>query len=311
MAVITISMKLDHYEGYSWYAALWPFWVSFALLLLISIGVLLLFVGSLCSYVLKECDRSELYCSFWLLWTITGFSTTCGGSTLMLAYALEGHGHISSVQIFLLSVVGYLLTFLVFTRLMRRELVMWWDSFFVLETVQQSSETVVRGLPQTERKRRVSRKLTTLLISGPKMLTRISSTFFRPARRTEERTRSVVPANPFQYQEAGDENKVMSVSNLEIATNRTQTLTGACLVCYDSPRNAVIMPCGHGGVCYQCAVQMWKSSGMCHLCRITIEAVCEVAIAREGEAQVVKMTVQRAEEVEREKADGVASLTSQ
>ena len=29
-----------------------------------------------------------------------------------------------------------------------------------------------------------------------------------------------------------------------------------CIICCDNPPNAVLMICGHGGICYKCAIGM-------------------------------------------------------
>ncbi len=46
-----------------------------------------------------------------------------------------------------------------------------------------------------------------------------------------------------------------------------------CVVCMSGgPADGVIMPCGHSGICYACAVQMLeKEQTQCHLCREDIE----------------------------------------
>lgn len=40
-----------------------------------------------------------------------------------------------------------------------------------------------------------------------------------------------------------------------------------CLVCFDKVPDAVFMECGHGGVCYECAFELFKATGECYLCR--------------------------------------------
>jgi hypothetical protein len=40
-----------------------------------------------------------------------------------------------------------------------------------------------------------------------------------------------------------------------------------CLICFEQPPDAVFMDCGHGGICYQCSIDIWKTTGECHLCR--------------------------------------------
>ena len=40
-----------------------------------------------------------------------------------------------------------------------------------------------------------------------------------------------------------------------------------CQVCFSNKADSVYMDCGHGGVCYECATQMWKNKEECYLCR--------------------------------------------
>ena len=49
-----------------------------------------------------------------------------------------------------------------------------------------------------------------------------------------------------------------------------------CLICFDNSPNAVIMDCGHGGVCYDCAVDILNTQGECFLCRKGINRVLRV-----------------------------------
>eukprot|EP01016_Furgasonia_blochmanni_P006260 TRINITY_DN12507_c0_g1_i1.p1 TRINITY_DN12507_c0_g1~~TRINITY_DN12507_c0_g1_i1.p1 ORF type:complete len:472 (-),score=32.29 TRINITY_DN12507_c0_g1_i1:282-1697(-) len=44
-----------------------------------------------------------------------------------------------------------------------------------------------------------------------------------------------------------------------------------CLVCFEKPPDAVFMECGHGGVCYECALEIWKKTEECYLCRGRID----------------------------------------
>lgn len=53
-----------------------------------------------------------------------------------------------------------------------------------------------------------------------------------------------------------------------------------CLICFDKLPDSVFMECGHGGsnvfnrefdklsgICYDCALDVWKTTGECYLCR--------------------------------------------
>ena len=41
-----------------------------------------------------------------------------------------------------------------------------------------------------------------------------------------------------------------------------------CCICYENPANAVVMQCGHGGICSECGLGILSSNfRLCHLCR--------------------------------------------
>ena len=40
-----------------------------------------------------------------------------------------------------------------------------------------------------------------------------------------------------------------------------------CLVCFEEPADVVLMPCGHGGICYSCASSICNKNRLCFLCR--------------------------------------------
>ena len=41
----------------------------------------------------------------------------------------------------------------------------------------------------------------------------------------------------------------------------------ACLICFEGIPDAFYTPCGHGGVCYECAIELMKKTEECFLCR--------------------------------------------
>ena len=42
------------------------------------------------------------------------------------------------------------------------------------------------------------------------------------------------------------------------------------MVCFVNDPNAVNMNCGHGGICYDCAIEIMQKTGECYLCRQVI-----------------------------------------
>lgn len=48
-----------------------------------------------------------------------------------------------------------------------------------------------------------------------------------------------------------------------------------CVICFSKPPNSVFMPCGHGCVCDECALEIFDDKGICPMCR-------EVGLGHEG-----------------------------
>jgi len=61
------------------------------------------------------------------------------------------------------------------------------------------------------------------------------------------------------------------------------------LICFDNEPDAVIMECGHGGVCYECSLEIWKSTGECYLCREKITQVLQVDLKYKASNNVIKV----------------------
>ncbi|CAD8078279.1 unnamed protein product [Paramecium primaurelia] len=78
--------------------------------------------------------------------------------------------------------------------------------------------------------------------------------------------------------------------NQELSMSQTSNI---CLVCYERGPNAVFMNCGHGGTCYQCAIDIWKQKMVCYLCRNKIEYILKVDLEdRYGDLFKVVSTAQ-------------------
>lgn len=53
-----------------------------------------------------------------------------------------------------------------------------------------------------------------------------------------------------------------------------------CCICFDSKPDAVIMECGHGGICYECGKHLLATEpNVCHLCREDITYVLKMDLS--------------------------------
>ncbi|CAK75025.1 unnamed protein product (macronuclear) [Paramecium tetraurelia] len=55
----------------------------------------------------------------------------------------------------------------------------------------------------------------------------------------------------------------------------------SCCICFENEPNALFMQCGHGGVCYNCAIDLWKNKEECYLCRSKIERVLQIKMSEQ------------------------------
>eukprot|EP00291_Cryptomonas_curvata_P026865 CAMPEP_0172175416 /NCGR_PEP_ID=MMETSP1050-20130122/14214_1 /TAXON_ID=233186 /ORGANISM="Cryptomonas curvata, Strain CCAP979/52" /LENGTH=268 /DNA_ID=CAMNT_0012847513 /DNA_START=18 /DNA_END=821 /DNA_ORIENTATION=+ len=54
-----------------------------------------------------------------------------------------------------------------------------------------------------------------------------------------------------------------------------------CIVCMERPSDAVLLECGHSGLCVECATALWDQARRCPLCRQSFAAVMRI-VAREA-----------------------------
>eukprot|EP01017_Pseudomicrothorax_dubius_P050741 TRINITY_DN9652_c0_g1_i3.p1 TRINITY_DN9652_c0_g1~~TRINITY_DN9652_c0_g1_i3.p1 ORF type:complete len:190 (+),score=21.32 TRINITY_DN9652_c0_g1_i3:591-1160(+) len=69
-------------------------------------------------------------------------------------------------------------------------------------------------------------------------------------------------------------------------TARKDVSNTNCLICYDGPPDAVIMNCGHGGLCYNCAIEMWNKNDECFLCRERIVQILQISLTTRHEEEI-------------------------
>jgi superfamily II helicase len=75
-----------------------------------------------------------------------------------------------------------------------------------------------------------------------------------------------------------------------IAESIDQSLDSArlCSVCCMNDHNAIFMKCGHAGICFECACEVWKKTQKCMICRSDIEALLKYQGFEDGMAQIVR-----------------------
>jgi hypothetical protein len=116
--------------------------------------------------------------------------------------------------------------------------------------------------------------------------------------------------------EAGLDQTDGNASSEKPPSSNTYETTTECFICADRKANAVIMDCGHGGICYQCGLKLARREGekQCPVCRSTIKQVLKLgwqSVNSQGEVIVTAtegMLVRRGETGDhRDSADGAGA----
>jgi len=110
------------------------------------------------------------------------------------------------------------------------------------------------------------------------------------------RTHSMQHMSPLQMMslsEALGSPKVKESARIEvpeiISPKSDASQSTQCLICFDNAPDAVFMECGHGGVCYECSLEIWKSTNECYLCRNKITQVLQLDIKSKLGNNVMKV----------------------
>eukprot|EP01017_Pseudomicrothorax_dubius_P025024 TRINITY_DN2667_c0_g1_i1.p1 TRINITY_DN2667_c0_g1~~TRINITY_DN2667_c0_g1_i1.p1 ORF type:complete len:274 (+),score=50.13 TRINITY_DN2667_c0_g1_i1:82-822(+) len=100
--------------------------------------------------------------------------------------------------------------------------------------------------------------------------------------RQKKRTRLKVPVPITEFQAKEP------VAKEKEENNPVDQSVSTCLVCFDRSPDAVVMPCGHGGLCYDCAVEIWEKTEECYLCRKPVTQILQIDLASRN-ADVMKI----------------------
>jgi hypothetical protein len=281
---LNVGLKIDGFVKMDWIVTMWPLWMVLTCITILSTGALLLVFVSICSYYYKESPITEIYSSVWM------FYTTAMGS---LTISFMSHDAFrSNYHRMCITGIVYLGVFIVFTQIIKVHLLKWWRSFFVHHeqiTIPNSlSNSGPLPLPPSQAEfMRFPTKIIRAIKLPPKALVRMSSTYFQPANIGAEPIRSARTMSQDIKKTMGRENihyRSLSTVPREPESIIKKSLTDLafpdkkCRICYEGECNSVYMPCGHGGICLNCAIIVMKGKGSCCICRTTIEQVLKIKV---------------------------------
>lgn len=62
-----------------------------------------------------------------------------------------------------------------------------------------------------------------------------------------------------------------------------------CYICFSDQPNSVLLNCGHGGICVDCAIDSMKKNNCCFLCREIVYQIIEIDLEKQVEPGLFKV----------------------
>ena len=71
-----------------------------------------------------------------------------------------------------------------------------------------------------------------------------------------------------------------SGASAEIAVEKDVRSAGehSCQICFEHDHSTAMLPCGHGGVCWDCGLQIYALTQECPMCRVKIGVVSALCV---------------------------------
>ena len=186
----------------------------------------------------------------------------------------------------------YLALFIALTQRFILRISEWWLSFFKTNT---GNDSVDLPLPQQTPARPITfqARMSNSMRKTPHVLLRISSSYFQSVKTPITSVKGRTLSLKCEFDDTCVEHKRTFSNPLNIETfspMAKNSIDKLCEMCCERLCNAVIMDCGHGGICYECSLEMWKTVGFCHMCRGEIKTVLQIEKCKDQLVQVHSTT---------------------
>ncbi|CAD8128125.1 unnamed protein product [Paramecium sonneborni] len=115
----------------------------------------------------------------------------------------------------------------------------------------------------------------------PQQMIKISSTYYLPDELVMKRHQTEVNNNMIS-------NKQSTITEVAVQ----ETTIKQCFNCFQRQSCVVYMPCGHGGMCQECALKWYEQNKECPICRSNIKAILQIEQIDEQTVKVIEIIAQ-------------------
>ncbi|CAD8103696.1 unnamed protein product [Paramecium sonneborni] len=284
IASLCITIKLNELVNWTWSQTFWWYWMYLSALIGSAFTILMILISKLINqfYYHRISLHSNEYKT--LFWSFYLFSITSilSGIWIINTFNLLGMNLQIEIGIIIFSIIiAFNLVVFAGTHFLFQDI-----SLFFTHLI--NAEFQQRELPSSPRMDEIRIRLNS---KSPILLKKLSSSYFRLVTcqeflmyaNTNKEELFTERANNLSQNIIRDDNqeikrikKPKQKTDIILETQKTQTAHNQCIICCEKQANAVLMKCGHGGICFECAYANAQKSKECFLCRQIVIEIYEI-----------------------------------
>ncbi|CAD8082393.1 unnamed protein product [Paramecium sonneborni] len=265
IALLCITLKMNLYVEWTWSQTFWWYWMFLSGLIGLTITFLLILISKLIrinnSTIINH-FKNEIKTIVWLLYTSALSSLIAAVWIINTLNILGINLEIKVGDFYMYSIISMnILIFCTISYVFFHSIVEFVLSINQIESRDQSPKTATQN-----RDKQIKKEITKTSI----FMQKLSSAYFRQIKDLE-----VVVLKDTNQNEILTERNVNNII-LQKNKNFPHDSNSKCIICCEKSSNAILMNCCHGGICYQCAVQLAQKQKECFLCRQIISTIYEI-----------------------------------
>ena len=281
LAGVSIFFRIDGLYDFEWALTFWPIWSFLSIIGIVALGLALFYLAPTSTH--RPTHRIQKMGGIYLISSIS-ISMAC----FTFFFFTLSNGSPNFYPPFL-----FLLIFVPTTHLLKTHLQTGVTQFLT----DDPENEVTQVFPSTPTNRLKSAFISSLQIP-PRFLVKLSNSYFKEVpsslRPAKKRTSSValMPTDAIFHRRSITSEQFAQRCKLVPGANKENIEAEKCLTCMDKYSNSLILNCGHGGICYDCAYKLSVEVGTCHICRGKIEQVVRILQYPGGIHEVIAETHQ-------------------
>ena len=273
-ALLFAGLKDKNLISWNWFLVFWPVWIVILGLAMFGISEII-YTGKIIYRVINNRGQCvESICSMWLVYFSLGTAMALGYLFVEASLVMDSDQSIESrrisdaILIVILYFFGLFLLTVLFHRLLEYILYREWFEKYFYEGPVGANDRVMTLPPAP----RISLPPVFINVAEyPKKMTRVSATFF-----TQE----------LAVNQAVENEEEVNFSGIRLDESMENGKT--CNICCARDSDTIIMKCGHSGVCFACACELWKDFKKCHICREGIQMIMQFTAVNPKSVEIIK-----------------------